>query len=107
MIEERLDRIEGLITQLIQMVAENNTVVEKLEHRMDGMEQRMDGMERRMDGIDQGVETMEEKMSAEHALGERRHQEIMKEIRFSGHEIDYLRNQTAKHDMDIHVLKKM
>lgn len=120
MIEERLDRIEGMITQLIQMVGENNKVVKNVEQRMnridsrmDGMEDRMeriegrmDGMEDRMDRVEGRMVRMEQRLSDEQKLNEQRHQELMKEIRNSSFEIEYLRNQSAKHDMEIHVLKQ-
>lgn len=92
MVEKRLERIEEMITQLIKMTAENNNVVKQVEQRMDGLEQRMDGLE--------------QKFAEEKKLNEQRHQEILKEIRYFSFEIDYLRNQSAKHDMELHVLRQ-
>ena len=92
MIEKRLDRIENLIIQLIQMVAENNKTVKNVEQRMERMEGRMDRMGQRF--------------TDERELHAQRHKEVIKELRYTGAEIDYLRNQTAKHDMEIHVLKE-
>ena len=92
MSEERLDRIEGLISQLIQMVGENNKTVKNLEQRFEGMEQRFDGLEQRFE--------------TEKELNRLRHAELLKEIRNTNYEIDYLRNEYAKHDMELYVLKQ-
>ena len=99
MSEERLERIEQLIVQLIQMVAENNKIVKSLEKRMDNLEQRMDNLERRMDSQAQRFDT-------ESKLNQQRHHDVMKEIRNLIFEVDYLRDQSSKHDMEIHKLKQ-
>lgn len=120
MIEERLDRIEGLITQLIQMGGENNKSVRNIELRMDGVEQRLDGVEQRLDGmgqrldgveqrldsVGQRMERMEQRFSAEQERNEHRHKEVLKELRNTSFEIDYLREQSSKHDMEMHVLRE-
>lgn len=98
MVEQRLDRIEELLTQLIKMTAENNNIVKNVG-RMDRLDHRMDRLEQRMDGFEQ--QFVEEKQ-----LNAQRHLETLKEIRHFSFEIDYLRNQSAKHDMEIHVLKQ-
>lgn len=65
--EDRLERIEQLVVQLIEMVGENNRTVKGLELRMDRLEERFDGLEERFDG--------------EKKLNQLRHEELMKEIR--------------------------
>mgnify|MGYP001945294098 CR=1 FL=1 len=91
MIEERLDRIEAHMQQLITMVAENNKVVMNLSERMDSMEQKFDGLEK--------------KFEQEQEISEKRHKELLKETRNNTFEIDYLRNEVSKHDMAIHKLE--
>lgn len=90
MSEERLDRIENLLTQLIQMVAQNNKIVHGLEQRMDRMEQRLDNLEQRFE--------------AECELNKQRHYELLGYYRNLNADIEYLRNQSAKHDMELHKL---
>ena len=92
-IEERLDRLEQLVVQLVHMVGENNKIVKDLSQRMDRLEQHMDKLEQRFD--------------EESALNQRRHQEVIKEVRNLNFEVDYLRNQTSKHDMEIHKIKQL
>jgi chromosome segregation ATPase len=120
-IEERLDRLEQLVVQLIHMVGENNKIVkdlsqrmdrleqrmDKLEQRMDKLEQRMDKLEQRMDRLEQRMDKLEQRFDEESALNQRRHQEVIKEVRNLNFEVDYLRNQTSKHDMEIHKIKQL
>jgi len=76
MSEERLERMENHIVQLIQMVAQNNKEVAELK----------------------------QKFEAESELNKQRHSEVMGHIRNGSADIDYLRNQVSKHDMEIHKL---
>ena len=87
MIEERLERIENHMVQLIQMVAQNNRTVAGLEQRFDGLEQRMDKLEQRMD--------------AESALNTKRHLEIMQQFRHVYADISYLDEKVAKHEQQL------
>lgn len=97
--EERLERIEQHLVQLIQMVGENNQAIKGLERRMDQLEQRMDHLEQRMNQLDKRVDKESE-------LNRLRHQELVKEVRYVHFDIEYLRNQTSKHDMEIHKLQQ-
>mgnify|MGYP001478839349 FL=1 len=106
-IEERLDRLEQLVVQLIHMVGENNKIVKDLSQRMDRLEQRMDKLEQRMDKLEQRMDKLEQRFDEESALSQRRHQEVIKEVRNLNFEVDYLRNQTSKHDMEIHKIKQL
>lgn len=90
MSEERLDRIENLLTQLIQMVAQNNKTVHGFEDRFDSLEQRLDNLEQRFE--------------AECELNKQRHYELLGYYRNLNADIEYLRNQSAKHDMELHKL---
>lgn len=90
MSEGSLNRVEEHLTQLIHMVAENNRLVKGLEERFNGLEGRFD--------------RFEEHFEIEKELNRQRHVEIIKEIRNIHFEIDYLREQSSKHDMAIHTL---
>lgn len=85
MSEDRLERIETHMVQLIEMVAENNKVTQELSQRFDGLE------------VD---------FKAEQELNNKRHHEVIKEIRNHHYEIDYLVQKVAQHDMEIHKLKE-
>jgi archaellum component FlaC len=97
MSEERLDRIENLLTQLIQMVAQNNKTVHGFADRFDSLEQRFESLEQRFDNLEQRFE-------AECELNKQRHYELLGYYRNLNADIEYLRNQSAKHDMELHKL---
>lgn len=94
MSEERLERIENHMVQLIQMVAQNNKTVA-------GMEQRLDGLEQRFDKMEQRFEKLEHRMDAESALNTKRHLEIMQQFRHVYSDISYLDEQVAKHEQEL------
>ncbi|MHA6482837.1 hypothetical protein ACX1C1_13145 [Paenibacillus sp. strain BS8-2] len=87
-----LTRIEDIVTQLVQMVAENNKIVK-------GHDQRFEQLDQRMDGLEQRFETEKE-------LNRLRHVELIKEIRNQHKETEYIRNQVALHDLEIYKLKE-
>lgn len=91
MSEERFDRLERHMKQLIQMVAENNKTCKEIVIRMDRMDTHM------------GELTTE--FADEKRLNEVRHVELIKEARSQHVDIEYLRNQVSKHDMEINKLK--
>ncbi|QQK76886.1 hypothetical protein HUG15_15805 [Salicibibacter cibarius] len=99
MSEERLDRIERHIEQLIQMVAENNKVSKDLLSRTDRMDTRMEGIE---------TEFAEEKRlnRQRHAESQQLHKELLKESRSQNVDIGYLRDKVAEHDMEINRIKE-
>ena len=104
MIEERLERIENHMVQLIQMVAQSNRITAGLEQSMDRLEQRMDGLEQRMDGLERRMDGLERRFDAESALNTKRHLEIMQQFRHVYADIGYLDEQVHKHDQ---ILKSM
>jgi predicted nucleic acid-binding Zn-ribbon protein len=91
MSEERLERIESHLVQLIQMAAQNNQAAAGLAQRIDKLEQRMDKLEQRMDKLEQ-------RMDAETTLNAKRHLEIKQLFRHVNADISYLDEQVAKHE---------
>jgi predicted nucleic acid-binding Zn-ribbon protein len=114
MSEASLNSINEHVVQLIKMVAENNRFVkgmeerfDSLEPRFDGLEQRFDGLEQRFDGLEKRFDHFEQKFETERELNRLRHEELIKEIRNQHFEIEYIRNQVARHDMEIYKLKQI
>jgi predicted nucleic acid-binding Zn-ribbon protein len=122
MSEERLERIENHMVQLIQMVAQNNESMNRLEqriekleermvalehrmdgleHRLDALEQRMDALEQRMDALEQRFDKLEQRMDAESALNTKRHLEILQQFRHVNADISYLDELVAKHEQEL------
>jgi chromosome segregation ATPase len=100
MSDEILKSIEGHMSQLIQMVAENNQLMKQVLKRMDRLEERMDNFEQRMD-------QSEQKFDLETQISSLRHEEVVKEMRSSRIDLDYLRNESSKHDMEINKIKTL
>jgi uncharacterized coiled-coil protein SlyX len=121
MIEERLNSLEGHMQQLIKMVAENNRMLaetiqvvkgtskrmDSMESKMESMESKMDSMEIKMDNMESKMDNMEKKFDLEKQLNGLRHEELIKESRNTRVDIDYIRNQSSKHDMEIHKVKAL
>ena len=66
---EQLDRLEGMITQLVSTVGnimETQTVIRtdlnKITERLGGLESRMDSMDSRMDRIESRMDSVESRM---------------------------------------------
>ncbi|WP_425059312.1 hypothetical protein SCACP_39950 [Sporomusa carbonis] len=54
--DTRLDRVEKMLEQLIQMVGHNNAVTEELRQQMDSMETRINSMEAKLDNLEAKME---------------------------------------------------
>ena len=93
LLNDKLNSLEQHILQLINMVAENNKIVKETNNRMDRLEQRMDNQEKKFD--------------IEKQLNAARHVELIKEIRSNSIDIDYLRNEISKHDLEINKIKTL
>ncbi|MEQ6378659.1 hypothetical protein RZN25_17785 [Bacillaceae bacterium S4-13-56] len=91
MYEERLGRMEGLMEQLIKMVGESIRKVDESNRKAD-------------ESLAISNETLSIVLQ-EREISEKRHDEIMKELQSHSGAIDYLREMTSKHDMEIHKLK--
>ncbi|MEQ6390205.1 hypothetical protein RZN22_12895 [Bacillaceae bacterium S4-13-58] len=105
MSEERLERMEGMIEQLIKLVAESHRKADESVRKADeSIEKADESMGIAQESLNLSKETliflkkMEEK-------NEQRHKEVIKEFRNQSGEIDYLREMVSKHDMEIHKLK--
>ncbi|HZG58163.1 hypothetical protein [Paenibacillus sp.] len=77
MIEERLERMEQHIVQLIQMVALNN-------QKVTGLEQRLE---------------------AESDLHRQRHDEVLRQYRHINTDMEFLHQKVGKHELEIEKLK--
>ena len=84
MSEERLERMENHIVQLIQMVTQNNKEVSELRQTVQGLEQ---------------------KFEAESELDKQRHIELLGRNAKIDSDIDFLRNKVSQQDMELHWIK--
>jgi chromosome segregation ATPase len=61
-LDERMDRMEQRIDQLDQRIDQLDQRMDRLDQRMDRLEDRMDRMEQRMDRMEERMDRMEEIM---------------------------------------------
>lgn len=82
--EESLERMEGLLTQLVAMVGHTNTRLDKMEERLNA---RMDKMDARMD-----------RMEEDNA---RRHDEILYELKVMKIDQDFIWDKAVRNEREI------
>jgi len=92
--EESLERMEGLLTQLVAMVGHTNTRMDQMEARMDQMEARMGQMDARMDKMDARMDRMEENSA-------RRHDELLYELRLIKIDQDFVWDKAVRNEREI------
>ncbi|MBM7571670.1 hypothetical protein [Aquibacillus albus] len=105
MSEERLDRIEAHMEQLIQMVAKSNKMVLENNELVLENNKVVHENNRMVHENTKMIKQLTEEAKRDREVNEARHKELLKEIRNSAYDIDYLRNEVSKHDMEIHKLR--
>jgi len=99
MIEERLERLENLMTQLIGMVGNLRADNEELKARFDGLEARFEGLETRFEGLEARFEGLEAKVEANHG-------ELMSQINILKRDNDFIKHKLFEHENEIYHIKK-
>ncbi|MBB6448716.1 vacuolar-type H+-ATPase subunit I/STV1 [Geomicrobium halophilum] len=114
MSEERLNKLEGYMEQLIRMVADNNKIVSGLQQEMKEErklnQQRYDEFREEKHLNQQRYEVNEqryEEFKEERQLNQERHEVLLTELRKQNVDTEYLRNQVSKHDLEIHRIQMM
>jgi chromosome segregation ATPase len=92
MLEERLDRIEGMLTQLLTIVGNMQTVQQEHGKRLDAIEKRMDALEARMDATD--------------VKNDRRHSEIMDRFNRLEMDQDFIWEKAARNERELELIKR-
>ncbi|EIJ80346.1 hypothetical protein PB1_08292 [Bacillus methanolicus PB1] len=60
--EDRLDRIEEMLTSIIAMVGKTNSIQQSMENRLQGLENRFQGLEDRIQGLENRMQGLENRM---------------------------------------------
>ena len=99
MLEERFDRIEGMLTQLLTIVRNVQTVQQ--EHG-----KRLDAIEKRLDAVEAKVDALEARIDATEAKNDIRHSEIM--YRFNRLEMDqdFIWEKAARNERELELIKR-
>ena len=64
MSEERFDRLENQLTQVIQSIATMQQHISGIEQKVSGIEQKVSGIEQKVSGIEQNVNAAREDISS-------------------------------------------
>ena len=119
MSEERFDRIEGMLTQLIGVVAETNKKYDSMDARMEGLEGRMTSMKesqdtmrvemngfrddqksmrKEMNGFQDDQKSMRKEMDLMRDENAKRHQQIMEGFSSLEADQDHIWNKTVTNE---------
>lgn len=62
--EDRLDRIEEMLTSIIAMVGKTNSIQQSMENRLQSLEDRMQGLENRLQSLEDRMQGLENRMQS-------------------------------------------
>lgn len=113
MLEERFDRVEGMLTQLLTIVGNIQTVqqehgkrLDSIEKRLDNLEARMDYLETRMDSLETKMDNLEVRMDATDAKNDGRHSEIMDRFNRLEMDQDFIWEKAARNERELELIKR-
>lgn len=105
MSEERLSRIEAHMEQLIQMVAKSNQMVMENQKLVQENSKMVQENNKIVQDNSNMIKELADEVRRDREKNEARHKELLREIRNNAYDIDYLRNEVSKHDMELHKLR--
>ncbi|MEH7443648.1 hypothetical protein V7201_15155 [Bacillus sp. JJ1122] len=106
MLEERFDRVEGMLTQLLTIVRNIQTVQQEHSKRLDSIEKRLDNLEAKMDSMEAKVDSMEAKMDATDVKNEGRHSEIIDRFNRLEMDQDFIWEKAARNERELELIKR-
>ncbi|MCA1041568.1 hypothetical protein LCM00_18785 [Bacillus infantis] len=127
MMEERFDRIEGMLTQLLTKAANMQTVQQEhsrkfesikkkfdsidekfdsIEKKFDSIEKKFDSIEKKFDSIDRRFDVIEARMDSTDAKIDGHHKEVLD--RFNGLELDqdFIWEKAARNERELELIKR-
>lgn len=113
MSEERLDRIENLLTDLIRIVGTTNAIVTELKVDVAGLKVDVAGLKDDVAGLKDDVaaikkeqELFRQELFAQSERIDKNHSEVMKRLDSLETKVDYSLKKLQEHDIEIFNLKK-
>ncbi|MGM8215211.1 hypothetical protein ACLIA0_06490 [Bacillaceae bacterium W0354] len=113
MIEEKLDRMENMLVQLVRMVGDNNKDQKSLRgqmtlmnDRLDSMEGRLDKMEGRLDSMEDRFNQMDGRIDRVEKKSEERHQIVMNKLEEMQLGQDYMLEKINRNEKEIAIIKR-
>ncbi|MBT2692116.1 hypothetical protein [Bacillus sp. ISL-55] len=113
MSEERLDRLEGMMSQLITMVGNLHNSMSDMQKNMDGMQKDMKEMQKDMKEMQtvqkehgQKFESIELRMDKMETKNELRHQEVLNQIKRLEKDQDFIWEKTVRNERELEIMKR-
>ncbi|WP_423410534.1 hypothetical protein AABM38_11650 [Heyndrickxia sp. MSNUG] len=106
MLEERFDRVEGMLTQMLTIVGNIQTLQQEHGKRLDSIEKRLDNLEARMDSLETRIDSLEAKMDASDAKNDGRHSEIMDRFNRLEMDQDFIWEKAARNERELELIKR-
>lgn len=104
MSEERLDHIEKMMAQLIQMVGHNNAVTEELRQDVRGLKQDVNVLKQDVGGLKQDVNVLKQDIAILDAKMEKGFVDIVAIVNILGEKVDKFEITQAHHSDVLDVL---
>ncbi|MGD6854039.1 hypothetical protein ACQCVO_03095 [Bacillus infantis] len=113
MMEERFDRLEGMLTQLLTKVANMQTVqqehsrkFESIEKKFDSIDERFDSIDRKFDSIDRRFDVIEARMDSTDAKIDGHHKEVMDRFNRLELDQDFIWEKAARNERELELMKR-
>jgi uncharacterized protein Yka (UPF0111/DUF47 family) len=97
--EERLDRIENMMTDMIRIVGSTNAMVA-------GLKEDVAGLKEDMSSVKKEQELFRQELSAQSERIDSNHREVMTRLDSLEEKVDYSLQVLQRHDIEIFNLKK-
>lgn len=99
MSEERFERLESMMTDLVRIVGSTNAIVSELKEDVSGLKEDMASVKKEQELFRQELFTQSERI-------DRNHKEVMARLDSLEEKVDYSLQVLQRHDMEIFSLKK-
>lgn len=120
MSEERLDRMENMLTELIRIVGSTNAIVSELKKDVSELKKDVSGLKEDVSGLKNDVsglkadmaavkkeqELFRQELFAQSERIDRNHKEVMTRLDSLEEKVDYSLQVLQRHDIEIFNLKK-
>ncbi|MCA1035856.1 hypothetical protein LCL90_14555 [Bacillus infantis] len=98
MTEERFDRLEGMLTQLLTKVANMQTVQQEHSRKFDSIDRKFDAIEKKFDYIDRRFDIIGVRMDSTDAKIDGHHKEVMDRFNKLELDQDFIREKAARNE---------
>ncbi|ESU33474.1 hypothetical protein G3A_06025 [Bacillus sp. 17376] len=106
MSEERLDRLEGMMSQLITMVGNLHNSMSDMQKDMKEMQKDMKEMQTAQKEHGQKFESIELRMDKMETKNELRHQEVLNQIKRLEKDQDFIWEKAVRNERELEIMKR-